>query len=109
MAPHNEHDHKSLVWMTQACPGRVATTCEIRAVIMPRIVPAGPTRFRHASRVQTLLALAPSTLKAPLAAGLGGFVKLTDFIPKMPCFVLECGPDVRQIPECVHRILDEVG
>jgi Glycosyl transferase family 2 len=109
VAPHNEHDHKSLVWMTQVCPGRVATTCEIRAVIMPRIVSRGPTRFRPASKVQTLVALAPSTLKAPLSSGLGGFIKLVDFIPKMPCFVLECGPDVRQIPECVHRILDEVG
>lgn len=109
VAPHNEHDHKSLVWMTQVCPGHVAKTCELRAAIMPRIVPAGPTRFRRASKVQTLIALAPSSLRVPLGAGLGGFVKLTEFIPKMPCFVLECGPDVRQIPGCVHKILDEVG
>jgi hypothetical protein len=104
--PHNERDQKSLVWMTEVCPGRVASTCEIRAVIMPRIVPQGPTRFRPASKVQTLIALAPSSLGTPFGAGLGGFIKLTEFVPNMPCFVLECGPDVRQIPRCVHKILD---
>ena len=54
--PHNEYDHKSLVWMTQAVAGRVTRTCEIVAVVMPRIVPQGPTRFRRGSKVQTLLA-----------------------------------------------------
>ena len=68
---------------------------------MPRIVPKGATRIRRASRVQTLIAMPPSTLKTPLGAGLGGFVKLVDFIPKMPCFVLmraECTPDSRMRP-----------
>ena len=104
--PHNEYDHKSIVWMTQAFPGRVARTCDIVAVVMPRIVPNGPTRFRPASRVQTLLALAPSSLKVPIGAGLGGFVNLTEFMSKMPCFTLECGPDVREIPKCVEKIID---
>ncbi len=106
--PHSEYDHKSLVWMTQVSPGRVARQCEIRAIIMPRIVSTGPTRFRRASKVQALLALAPSSLKVPMSAGLGGFVNLTEFIPRMPCFVLECGPDVREIPGCVHKLLDGV-
>jgi glycosyl transferase family 2 len=105
--PHNQYDHKSLVFMTHVRPGHVASTCEIVAVVMPRIVPDGPTRFRRASKVQTLIALAPSTLKVPMGAGFGGFINLTEFIPKMPCFLLECGPDVRQIPQSVHRILDE--
>lgn len=106
--PHNEYDHKSLVFMTQAT-GRVTKSCDIVAVIMPRIVPSGPTRFKRASRVQTFIALAPSTLKVPMGAGVGGFMNLTEFIPKMPCFTLECGPDVRQIPPCVRQILDQAA
>ncbi len=109
MPPHNDYDHKSLVWTTQAVAGRVARTCDIVAVVMPRIVPEGPARFRRSSRVQTLLALAPSSLKVPIGAGLVGFVNLTEFIPKMPCFVLECGPLVRDIPQCVHKIIDSTS
>jgi hypothetical protein len=75
---------------------------------MPRIVPGERTRFRPASKVQTLIALAPSTLKLPIGAGIGGFMNLTDFIPKMPCFLLECGSDVRAIPPCVRQIVDQV-
>lgn len=105
VSPHNQYDQKSLVWMTQVT-GRVARKCNIVAVVMPRIVTGGVTRFRRASKVQTLIALAPSTLKVPMGAGLGGFMNLIEFIPKMPCFFLECGPDVRQIPQCVRRILD---
>jgi hypothetical protein len=74
---------------------------------MPRIVGQGETRFRRASKVQTLIALAPSTLKVPMGAGFDGFMNLTDFIPRIPCFILECGPDVHQIPECVHRMVDQ--
>jgi hypothetical protein len=105
--PHNEYDHKSLVWMTQVT-GRVAMKCDIVAVVTPRIVSGGQTRFRRASKVQTLIALAPSTLKMPMGAGLGGFMNLTEFIPKMPCYLLECGPDVRQIPKCVRELLNDV-
>ena len=47
--PHNAYDHKSLVYMTQVT-GRVTSKCEIVAVIMPRIVPGGTTRFRRASQ-----------------------------------------------------------
>lgn len=104
--PHNQYDHKSLVFMTQATD-RVASACEIVAVIMPRIVPAGQTKFRRVSKVQTLIALAPSSLKVPMGAGLGGFMNLTDFIPKMPCFLLECGPAVQAIPDCVRKILEQ--
>lgn len=105
--PHNEYDHKSLVFMSRVIPGRVVRSCEIAAVVMPRIVPEGPTRFAKASKVQTFIALAPSTLKVPMSAGLGGFMNLTEFIPKMPCYAMACGPDVREVPGVVNRILDE--
>jgi glycosyltransferase involved in cell wall biosynthesis len=108
LPPHNQYDHKSLVFMTQAT-GRVVSSCEIVAVIMPRIVPDGPTKFRRASKVQTLIALAPSTLKVPMGGGFGGFMNLTEFIPRMSCFVLECGPDVRAIPGCVREILEQAA
>jgi hypothetical protein len=104
--PHNEYDQKSLVWMTQVT-GRVARKCDSVAVVMPRIVSGGSTRFRPASKVQTLIALAPSTLKAPMGAGFGGFMNLTEFIPKIPCFLLECGSDVRQIPDCVRQMVHQ--
>jgi hypothetical protein len=106
LPPHNQYDHKSLVFMTQAT-GRVASMCEIVAVVMPRIVAGGQTRFRRASKVQTLIALAPSTLKVPMGGGFGGFMNLTEFIPKMSCFLLECGPDVRAIPDCVRKIVEQ--
>jgi hypothetical protein len=106
--PHNEYDQKSLIWMTQVT-GRVASKCDIVAVVMPRIMSGGPTRFRRASKVQTLIALAPSTLKVPMGAGFGGFMNLTEFIPKIPCFLLECSPDVRQIPDCVRQIVRQTA
>ena len=107
--PHCKWDHKSLVWMSQVLPQGMARKCRITAVIMPRIVPQGPTRFRPASRVQTLLSLAPSTLRVPLTDSAHGFMKLTDFIARMPCFVMEMGPDVSEIPGCVEQILNQVA
>jgi hypothetical protein len=97
-----------MVFMTDVT-GRVASACDIVAVIMPRIVKHGPTRSRRASKVQTLIALAPSTLKVPIGAGYGGFMKRTEFIPKMPCFLLECGENVREIPDCVRQIVHQAA
>ena len=104
--PHSEYDEKSLVWMTQVRPGNVARSCQIVAVVMPRIA-SGPTRSCRASKVQTLIALAPSTLKLPQGGGFGGFMNLADFIPKMPCFLLECGPDISQIAPSVRKIIQQ--
>ena len=97
--PHNQYDHKSLVFMTQVRPGQSPRRAKSSRWSCRGSCPAGPTRFRRASKVQTLIALAPSTLKMPMGAGLGGFMNLTEFIPKMPCFLLECGPDVRRNPQ----------
>jgi hypothetical protein len=106
--PTCEWDFKSMVLMSDMFPQRMARSTTIKAVVMPHIKDQTHCRFTKASKVETLLNLAPSTLQLPLSAGLNGFTNLMDFIPRMPCFKMEIGTDVEQIPRCVNNILDEV-
>ncbi|MFW6060754.1 MAG: hypothetical protein ACODAQ_11275 [Phycisphaeraceae bacterium] len=105
--PHCQWDEKSLVYMSQVIPERMVAQTRIDAVVLPRIVGGPETRIRKASRLECLLALAPSTLKIPLSPGIDGLMNLTDFIPRIACYRLELGDDVRQIPGCVEDILNE--
>jgi hypothetical protein len=105
--PASEWDHKSMLLLSRIPAIRTVPSTRIRAVVMPRVVGEGPCRWQKASKVQTLIALAPTSLRGPLNAGYGGFSNLTDFIPRMPCFRLEIGRDVADIPACVDKILAE--
>ena len=105
--PHSEWDEKSLVYMSRIIPERMVARTRIDAVVLPKIVGGAETRIRKVSRIESLLALAPSTLKIPLSPGIDGLMNLTEFIPRIACYRLELGDDVRQIPRCIERILDK--
>ncbi|OYY65628.1 MAG: hypothetical protein B7Y51_02730 [Burkholderiales bacterium 28-67-8] len=103
----SEWDHKSMLLMSRIPIIRTAATTRIRAVVMPRVVGEGPCTWQKASKVQTLIALAPTSLRGPLNAGYSGFSNLADFIPRMPCFRLNIGRHVEDIPACVDSLLAE--
>lgn len=103
----SEWDHKSMLLMSRIPIIRTAATTRIRAVVMPRVVGEGPCTWQKASKVQSLIALAPTSLRGPLNAGYNGFSNLADFIPRMPCFRLNIGRHVEDIPACVDSLLAE--
>lgn len=105
--PTSEWDHKSMLLMSRIPIIRTAATTRIRAVVIPRIVGEGPCTWQKASKVQTLIALAPTSLRGPLNAGYSGLSNLTEFIPRMPCFRLNIGRHVEDIPACVDSLLAE--
>jgi hypothetical protein len=105
--PHSVWDHKGLVLMSKVPNVHTVRQTRIVAVVIPNVRGRGDTTFRKASKVQTLIALAPSSLRGPLNAGYSGFTNLIEFIPQMPCFRLEIGESVTEIPPIVDAILDE--
>jgi hypothetical protein len=99
-------EEKHLVLLAQLFPMRMGSATRIRTVALPRIVKDSTSRIRAASKAEALLAIAPSSLiVGQLTSGVRGFNKLTELVKNVPCFWLELGSNINDIPLCVERML----
>jgi hypothetical protein len=104
------HEEKCAVVLSQVFPDRLARVIPIRALVLPRIVETATPKFYLASKGETLLALAPSSLLQIPNRNLGvrGFDRLAQLVERVPCYWMELGHDLACIPQCVEEILAEV-
>lgn len=94
---------KAIAFLTDAFSHQLKMRAPLTAILIPRI--ASETRIIPATKLQTMLALVPTTLfQLPLAPA-SKVSSLTDIIGKTPCFILELGPDVRAVPETIRSFL----
>ena len=95
---------KAIMFVNDIVPEQTKRTATLKAVLIPRIGP-GPTRLVPASKIQALVAIAPTTLlQLPLAETdkMGAFKSILE---KVPCYFLELGPDIRGIPNVITSFL----
>ena len=79
----------------------------VSAIALPCVLQADKSRIRRASRAETLLALAPSSLIMPqLSAGMQGFQKLVSLVEQVPCYWLELGRELSEIPDRVDELIE---
>ena len=96
---------KALAFLHPHFPDRVARSLPVSAVLLPRITGGADTRFTTASPATALMALAPSTIFQLAGAGQEEFRTLSAFVRQVPCFALELGTDLSQIPGAVRGTL----
>lgn len=97
---------KAVLFLQDAFPNQVKTIAPLSIILIPRIT-GGETKLVPASKIEALVAIAPTTLlQLPLAETnkIGAFKEL---IQKVPCYYLELGPDIRNIPEVIKGFLSE--
>ena len=100
-------ENKFLILLSQVFPTRLEPVTEIKAVALPRVLQTEHSRIHRASKGETLKALAPSSLLVPrLSAGMQGFNRLVALVEKVPCFRLELGRKLNEIPCRVAELLD---
>jgi hypothetical protein len=113
LPPHAIHgtlpgEEKSLVLLSNVRPKRLARAAPIRVLALPRIVDADATRFRPASKAETLLALIPTSLFVlNPRPGARGFQRLAQLIEHVPSYWLELGRDLSEIPRRIEELLAE--
>jgi len=78
----------------------------VKALVLPRVIGKGPTRIRKASKPETLLAIAPTSVMFLPRPSKWAFERLADLVQETPCHWLELGEDVSDIPEVVRSIPD---
>lgn len=76
----------------------------IKALILPRVIPADRCEARPLSKAAALAALAPSTI-FQLPRVETTFPILSKLVAEVPCYELAVGIDIRRAPEVVDRCI----
>lgn len=96
---------KAVVFLSEHFPGQVKNISSLSAIFIPRIV-GGETTIVPASRIEAMLAIAPTTLlQLPLAetSKVGAF---RDILEKIPCYFINLGSDIRAIPDVIKDFME---
>lgn len=103
-------EDKSLVLLSQVYSQRLERASPIKAVAIARVAEGRHSRIRPASKGESLLALAPSSLLVGhVSAGVQGFKMLVRLVEELPCYWFELGRDLTEIPDRVRELLSEVA
>jgi hypothetical protein len=89
--PDAHFEEKSIYYLGEHVPDRVARARPLRAVLVPQIVGGPDTRIEAASPAVALAALAPSTLFQLAHAGATAFARLGELVRAVPCYRLLVG------------------
>jgi hypothetical protein len=102
--PAADAGQKAVLDVARLMPDSTRESLPVRAVIVPRIC-GGRSRLRRIKAGAAMLALAPSTvLQQPFGEGevVGA---LAEVVRRVPCFALDVGDDVADLPALVQEAL----
>jgi hypothetical protein len=102
-------EKKHLVLLSQIASLQFARSCRIHSIVLPRVLHRPRSVLRRASKGETLLALAPSSLfVGERSYGIAGFNKLARLVEQLPCYWLELSAALDEIPRVLEGLLSEV-
>jgi hypothetical protein len=103
-------EKKHLILLSRISSLRFARSCRIQSIVLPRVLHRPSSVLRGASKVETLMALAPSSLLVgERSYAMEGFNKLARLVQQVPCYWLELGDALDEIPGVLEGLLSEVA
>ena len=107
--PHRCGDEKALIFLHQVDPARLVREFPLRAIVCPRVTGERDTRLQPARNLDAFLAIAPTTAGHLAGARRQTVEKLLRLTRSVPCFTLQAGTDLAQIPVAIARLIRELG
>lgn len=99
-----EHE-KAMLFLHQHHPEKVVSGFLIKAVLVPQVTGKPETKLRQTTAGDALRALAPSTMFQLSGSGQSAFQRMSSLVRQVPCYRLELGTEVAQIPEIILDLL----
>jgi hypothetical protein len=103
--PDHLDREKALVFLRTWMPGKLNAGFPIRALVTPRVTGRRNTLLIRAGALEAVRALAPTTLYHLPGAERKAFAKIAALVRQLPCYVLEVGTDLPQIPVRIMELL----
>jgi hypothetical protein len=98
---------KAMLFLHQHHPDKISRGFPIKAVLVPQVTGKVDTHLRPTTAGVALRALAPSTIFQLAGSGQRAFGIMSSLVKQLPCYVLELGTDMAQIPDTILRLLSE--
>lgn len=96
---------KAMLFLYEHHPARVVSGFPIKAVLIPQVTGQPDTGVRPTTAGAALRALAPSTIFQLAGSGQAAFQTMSSLVKQVPCYRLELGTEVAQIPEVILNLL----
>jgi len=103
--PERMDDEKAVFFLYPFLAEKITTGAPVRAVLLPRISGRTETELIPASPMDALSALALSTMSQLAGAGRESVGIIQRFVHQVPCYHIELGTDLSQIPDVILSLL----
>lgn len=97
---------KVLLFVNESFADKIQLNAPARALLIPRVVGTGSTRIKPVSNASALREMAVSTLFLLFGSGAPEFELLAQFTQQLPCFCIELGDDLTEIPQVIGELLE---
>ena len=99
------NDEKAMIFLQEHYPRKILQGFPVRAVLLPHVTGEKKTRLRKATAGETLKVLVPSTLFQLPGAGQKAFHLMSKLVKQVPCYAIELGTDISEIPKVILSLL----
>ena len=96
---------KAVLYLAPAYRKALVSGLDLQAVLIPRVTGRDGTVIRPTSAAEGIRALAPSTLYVQVGERNGAFEFLSDFVRRVPCYVMELGRDLASVPPAIEDFI----
>ena len=105
--PDTARETKARIHLREARPSLLMASCEVRALVVPRLVPGDRTRIQPLSKAVALRALAPTTLFLVRGTEAETAAKLATLVRRLPTYELLIGGEPAEAAAAIRSLLDE--
>ncbi len=99
---------KAMLFLHQHHPAKITRGFPIKAVLIPQVTGKPDTHLRPTTAGNALRALAPSTIFQLAGSGQVALQLMSNLVRQVPCYVLELGTDMAQIPNVILQLLSQL-
>jgi hypothetical protein len=98
-------EEKAVLFLDRLWGDHLISGCPLLAILLPCVRPGARTRLARATPVDGLRALALSTMAQLPRAGQGTVAFFSRLVHAVPCYHLELGPEVAEVPDVIRDVI----
>ena len=106
--PNHDFETKSVIYMARSHSDRLISQVSIGLLLLPKVVDNRTSSWRPASKAESMLALAPTSVLFTPTPSAQALNQLADLITTVPAFWLELGRETEDISRIIEQIASSV-
>ena len=96
---------KSTFFLSDVRPDLLVAALPAQAILLPRVTGQARTTVTECAQEEALAAIVPSSVAQLPGAGPSDMARLVALTANLPCYVLNLGTDLSEIPDAIRRVL----